>query len=166
MLRRIYDIKQAFLQRHVHLPFLPSHNDRNRFYFLTARKEREIMLRLLEKLADCSDLQSVIWLHDGVWVYPKPPDATLEEVFRKALPEDPESSTLFRAQPVITHILSCDNLANVYQDQIRHENFRPPHSTIPELIVKHTGQPIKAPRAKEHFRRKKLATLLPQEEKH
>jgi hypothetical protein len=73
--------------------------------------------------------------NDGIWVYPKPPDDVLENIFSIAFPGELDAAVLFRAQPVLNHVLDCPNLVAVYAEQNRRTQTPMLTSSAAERII-------------------------------
>ena len=60
------------------------------------------------------ELQSLIWLHDGIWVLPRPSDEILKKVVEKVFEDHPNPEALIRAAPVLQHVQNCERLNRIY----------------------------------------------------
>jgi len=74
------------------------------FFFLITKKERIIIESLATALARHARLQSIIWLHDGLWVFPQPTKQALAAAIREAFAECEEPAQLFRLTPVKSYL--------------------------------------------------------------
>ena len=63
----------------------PRVNDKNRLYFILEHHEAKFLRAFAKHLILNSELMSVIWLHDGVWVFPDVPPHVVQQAEYNAI---------------------------------------------------------------------------------
>ena len=121
LIRELDRLKQGFLLDYAeqHIPI--HHNNRNTFFFIITKQERELVQRLSLALTNSMRVESIIWLHDGVWVYPAPCEKVLQAVANAAVPNEQDAFHLFRYAPVINYI-NCEPHLKSIHEALQHTN--------------------------------------------
>ena len=73
------------------------------------------------------NIQSVIWLHDGIWILPPPEITVLQEVTKHLLPNTASPEELFKATPISHYLDNDPRLLKLHQ-----ELQKQPHSNLPQ----------------------------------
>ena len=151
LIRELDQLKQSYLADHIDTSHkYDNRNERNTFFFLITKQERQMLQRLALSLAENMKLQSIIWLHDGIWIYPAPTEQTIQKATAACLPDIAEPATLFRLTPISDYIHKDEKLRKCYQllqlesnnSQVEQDN-----STWHKRVIKDSA--TKATRAKQ-----------------
>ena len=59
-------------------------------------------------------IESLIWLHDGIWMLPEPPPHVLTSIWRAILPDEEEPGGLFRLTPIISYVQKDPTLCRIH----------------------------------------------------
>ena len=116
LIRTIDRLKRNFVEEHSATRGQQGHhNDRNSFFFLITEQEKLLIQDLLQELSMRMNIQSIIWLHDGIWILPPPEVSVLQQVTRLILPNTPSPEELFKTTPVRNYLHDDQTLLKIHQ---------------------------------------------------